>query len=359
MQTPRQTRRQRAGRILLPEHNQLQQIIISQNHEIDQIINQELSQNPALEIEDEPFFPEDMESGESDDENWDQDLDKPYDEYETGERLNGEEHFEWGEYDIASNLEQTVIEYYNGDSQNIERAIRSINLYRITGALPEEANKQLHEDLKILQKSMSYISTPSTSPTFEVTEEAGDVEIHIVPTIADSLMYKEGLGKYSSRAKKFVQNLNDRALSLSNLATVILKHIQGDFFRQTDIHIARQHLIPIIAKNIPDFEITFSLKLDKRLISKLSDLLVESKFGIFPLGFFLSSKATLIRFWVMQTNKAGISTIKDQCEWIKQHIHRRIDKWDSDDKRFTLIKPLLEINVNDIKNARKHFLNNK
>ena len=71
--------------------------------------------------------------------------------------------------------------------QDIERALKDINLYRISGALPEESDSQLQEDLRILQKSISYTALPSISPTFEVIEESGNVEVHIVSTIADSL----------------------------------------------------------------------------------------------------------------------------------------------------------------------------
>jgi len=338
---------------LSAEGIQLQQLLLSQSHEIEQIVNQELSYNPALVIEEEPDFSEDMEPDEDGEEIWNQDFDKPYNEYETGERLKVEDGFDHDEYDIASKLQQTVIEYFDDNPQDIDCALRDINLYRISGELPVDADNQLREDLKILQKSMSYTALPSISPTFEVLEESGNVEVYIVSTIADSLNYRKGFGKYSNRAKKFINQTNRRSLYLSNLATWILKNIQGEFFRQTDINEALKYLIPVTVKNIAGLEIDFALKLDKKMMSKLSDLLVACKFGVFPLGFFLPSKAVTVRLWSDLAQKSGITKIKDQCESIKQQFRKRIDGLDSDDRRLDLLKPLLEINVNDIKNARK------
>jgi DNA-directed RNA polymerase specialized sigma54-like protein len=332
---------------------QLQQLLVSQTYEIEQIVNQELSQNPALFIEEEPISSEDITPDEDDEEIWNQDFDKPYDEYETGEKLKSEENSYWGNYDIASSLEQTAIENLNDVPKDIESTLRDINLYRISGSLPEESDHRLQEDLKLLQKSISYTALPSTYPAFEVIEESGTIHIHVLSTTADSLNYRKGFGKYSQKAKEFIDRVNDRAFSLGNLATTILRDIQGDFFRQSDINNALISLIPVTAKDLTDFEIDFALALDKKMISKLSDLLVASKFGIFPLGFFLPSKAVLVRLWIGDAQKSVITKIKDQCDWIKQQCQKRIDKWDSNDRRLDLIKPLLEISINDIKNARK------
>jgi len=351
-----QSQKQNIKGMLSAGHIQLQRLIISQPHEINQILTQELSQNPALDIQEEPFFPEDMKSEEADDENWNQDFDKPYDEYETGQRLEVEEHFEWDEYDIASNLEQTVIEYVDDDPQEIDFTLSNINLYRISGSLPLEANKQLQKNLEVLQKSVSYRALPSISPTFEVYEESGNVQAVLISTIADSLIYRKGFGKFSEKAKEYIDRVNDRAVSLNSLAITILENIQGDFFRQTDFNTALRYLLPFSVKNITDLEIDFSLTLDKKLLSKMSDLLVDSKFGVFPLGFFLPSKASLLRLWVVQANKEEISKINDQCDWIKQQVTKRMDNWDAKDKRINLIRPLLDINSNDIKNASKQLI---
>ena len=338
---------------LSAEGIQFQQLLASQNYEIDQIANQELAQNPAMYMKDEPHFSEDMPTDVDDKDIWNQDFNKPYDEYDTGERSKVEEDFDWDEYDIASNLQQTIIDNVDDTSQDIARALKDINLYRIRGALPEEADSQLQKDLKILQKSISYTALPSISPTFEVIEESGDVEVHIVSTIADSLNYRKGFGKYSARAKEFIDRINRRSIGLSNLATWILKDIQGDFFRQNDINEALKYLVPITFKNIADSGIDFALTLGKKMPSKLRGLLVASKFGILPLGFFLPSEAALLRLWNDVAQKSGRTKIKDQCVWIKEQFQRKIDGLDSGDIRIDLMKPLLDINSSDIKNARK------
>ena len=110
---------------------QLQQLLISQNYEIEQIVNQELSQNPALVIEDEPISPEDITPDEDDKEIWNQDFDKPYDEYETGERLKSEENSYRGDYDIASGLEvwsQTI-----GGARSIESIVATEDSVSVRG----------------------------------------------------------------------------------------------------------------------------------------------------------------------------------------------------------------------------------
>jgi DNA-directed RNA polymerase specialized sigma54-like protein len=356
-QSNSQIQKNSGKKILSTEGIQQQQLIVSQTHEIEQILNQELSQNPALFIEEEPIFSEDISPNENDEKIWNQDFDKPYDEYETGERLKSKENSYWGDYDIASGLEQTVIENLNDGPQDFECALRAVNLYRISGALPEQSDPNLREDLRLLQKSISYTALPTISPTFEVIEESGNVQAHVVSTTADSLNYRKGLGKHSRRAKEFINRINTRAFSLGNLATTILEDIQGDFFCQSDVNNAMMHLIPLTAKDLADLEIDFAFKLDKKMISKLSDLLVASKFGLFPLGFFLPSKATIVRLCVSQAYKQMISTINDQGKWIKNNIQKRVDGWDATDKRIHLIESLLDIDQNDIKNARKTVLN--
>jgi DNA-directed RNA polymerase specialized sigma54-like protein len=91
-------------------HSQLQKLVFSQTHILEQMIQQELDQNPALEIETEPLDHEDIPVDEGDCELWNQDYDKPDDEYETGESTKAAEDFDCVEYDIANSLERAAFE---------------------------------------------------------------------------------------------------------------------------------------------------------------------------------------------------------------------------------------------------------
>ena len=353
--TPTRSQRQtqKNKKILSQNYIQLQNLIISTTHEITQTIREELAQNPALELYEEPFIYEDIERNDDKTENWNQDFDKPYDEYETGEPIERREIFDGDAKDLALGLEQAAIEYAGDDPQSLVSLSESINFYRTTGALPSDANKKLQDDLRILEKSISDKSLPSESPTFEVYEESGNVQSVLIQTIADSLIYRNGFGKYSDKAKEFIDRINARFTSLSNLATIIFEKIQGDFFRQSDLKNALLSLVPLSTKNLSDLEMEFSLKIDKKLISKLSDLLVSCKFGLFPLGFFMPSKAALLRLWLHLALPEKTSKINDQCEWVKQQAAQRIESWDKNDMRIDLLKPLLDISANDIKNAKR------
>ena len=337
---------------LTPDFIQLQQLTLSQSHELEQLVHLELSQNPALELEPEPTFLEDMEPEERDDD-WNQDCDKPLDEYETGDSLTPEEAERWDAYDISSSLEQAALGRWIECPERLDKALEDIRFYRFYGYLPDDADPQLHKDLAILERSISYQSLPSIQPTFKVTAEGDLVEARVVPGIAGNLKYRTGLGRYSDGAKKFIQMLDDRLSLLNSLASHILEDLQADFFRQPDRNTALRYLIPIPPKKVPKLGIKSPFNLDEKYLSKASDLPVSCNFGPFSFGFFLQSKAALVRLWVSTAYRAGIKGIEDQNRWIKDQIQSRSDKWDSEDRRHEFIKPLLEINVDDIKNARR------
>ena len=195
---------------------------------------------------------------------------------------------------------------------------------------------------------------PNESPTFEVYEDSGKIHAVLIPTVADSLIYRKGFGAYSYKAKKFIDRVIDRTVSLSNFAVEILEKLQGDFFRNSDFKNALLNLIPVPAETISELKIEkFSLKRDKKLISRLSDLSVSCKFGIFPLGLFMPSKAALLRMWLHLALPKEISKITDQLEWVKQHAEKRIRSWEPNDMRIVLMRPLLDTTANDIKNAKR------
>ena len=218
----------------------------------------------------------------------------------------------------------------------------------------------LQKELEILQKSISYNSLPTSKHTFEVTVLSDSVQVNVIPTAGDYLVCKKGLGKYSDRAEKFIKRINDRATFLNYLATFVLEGLQADFFHQEDLNSALLHLVPIETHTVSnltleDLNLNFSFKLDKQFISKVCDLTVKCKFGTYPFGFFLPSQMALRKQWVKSANENGISTIKDQCKWIKDVWEKRKKNWNPNDRRHAMIKPFLALKTNDIKNARKEI----
>jgi hypothetical protein len=339
-------------------HSQLQNLIVSQTHSLEQIVQQELDQNPALDFEVEPLDDEDIPIDDDADDAWNQDYDKPYDEYETGETMNADEYFDPVEYDIAENLQRAALEKIGGNKEKLNLVLKQIDHYRLNGFLPDDADNMLQEELVILQKSISYSSLPSSEHTFEVTVLSDSVQANVISTAGDYLICKKGFSKYSDRAEKFIQRINDRTTFLNYLAANVLENIQADFFHQKDLNTALLHLVPIETNTISNLtlenlNLNFSFKLDKQFISKVCDLTVKCEFGVYPFGFFLPSKMALLKLWVKHADENGISTIKDQCIWIKSQWDERITKWDPNDRRRNMIKPLSDLNEYDIKNARK------
>ena len=139
------------------EQKQLQRLVVSQTHRLEKIVRLELDNNPALKVETEPFDLEDRAINVNDRQLWNQDYDKPYDEYETGDSLKGAVGLDWAENEIASSLEQSALENFGGDQEKLKSALEQIEGYRQSGSWSDyEDNDLLHEDFRILQKSISY-----------------------------------------------------------------------------------------------------------------------------------------------------------------------------------------------------------
>ncbi len=348
-----QSQNQNTQTRLSADHIQFQKLVIASTHELDQIVHQKLATNPALELNEEPDFCEEVRDDHGDQENWAQDFDKPYDEYESGEPLASHADYNGYNDDIYSRLEQAALEYTENGMKSSPEFFQNIDYCRTTGSLPVNESEKLKNDLQILEKSLSQKLQFIDSPIFKAYDENDSINVLLLPTIADSLTFRKGFGKYSLKAEKFINNCVNRAVNLNNLANTLLLNIQGDFFRRAEFKEALLALTPISSKNLQDLDIKFSLTLDKKLISKLSDLTVECKFGIFPLGLFIPSKAALLRLWLNMALPSEISSINDQCEWVKEQVYLRIKCLDPNDMRKNLLEPLLEISANDIKNARK------
>ena len=98
-QTTSQNQKQGNRAVLSPDFIQLKSLITSHNNEINQIVHKELAQNPALEIYENPDIADDIKSDDDQtDESWNQDFDKPYDEYESGESAHKQKTICLGRY---------------------------------------------------------------------------------------------------------------------------------------------------------------------------------------------------------------------------------------------------------------------
>jgi hypothetical protein len=351
-QTSTQNQNQNNKRKLTQGYIQLKNLIFSHNQEIIQTTYQKLSQNPALVLEGEPDFPEDMDHENDESDEWNQDFDKPHDEYETGEPAVGSLEFEENDSDTASWLERAAFDHTANEPLK-SSALNCIDHYRVNGALPAETDKKLKTDLCILESSISIKKLMQDEPTFEVYEDSDGIHAALLPTITDSLTYIEGYGGFSEKAKKYVNQINKRAISLNNLASTLLVNIQGDFFRQLNYENSLLALVPVSKNNLIDLNIDFHLKINTKILSRLYDLSVICTFGKFPLGFFMPSKAALVKLWVKHVVPKEISNIEQIIHWIKDKIDEKIKNYRPDDPRLDLIKPILDINTNDIKNARR------
>jgi hypothetical protein len=328
----------------------LQDLTLSHHHQIEQIIDHELSQNPALEVIQEPSFLEDAEPKERDDD-WNEDYGKPIDEYETGDPSTSEDSPTWDSLDISENLYQAAIQRFSGDPERLEHALQSVDCYRVHGSLPEDAAPQLHEDLVILERSLSHQTLPQIHPTFEVTVRHNRVEAHVL-NMGTNLRYKDGLGSHTKRAMKFIQLLNDSNRILNELGRIILSELQRDFFLQNNLDAALCHLVPIPISLLSRLRIS-AFKIDKRYLSKLGDHLVSCVFGAIPFNCFMQEKAALVRLWIKVAQHKGISTRKDQCNWINGQIREWVGKWAPVDRRHEVIGPMGKITINDIKYAER------
>jgi hypothetical protein len=338
---------------LTPNIRTIQELTLLHQQQIEQRIAHELSQNYALELEKEPDFLEQMEPKENDDD-WNEDYGKPIDEYETGDPPTSQETEPLGFFDISADLELAATQRFIDHPDQLAQAMQCVDYYRIHGYLPEGADLQLHEDLAVLQKSASYQIFPSIHSTFEIVVEADRVEANVSP-MGLNLRYVRGLGSFSTKARNFIQALNDRNRLLNELAYYILETLQGDFFRQQDLDTALRFLLPVSIKELCTLPINMPFKLDKKYLSKLGDHLVACPFGTFPLNFFLQQKAQLLRLLVNFAIRDGMVTPKEQLEWIGDQIKKRVENWEINDIRYKFISPLKSATINDIKYARRIY----
>lgn len=337
---------------LTPDIRLIQELTLLHQHQLEQRIDHELSHNPALEFETEPDILEQLEPKESDDD-WNEDFDKPIDEYETGDSSASQENESWEFFDISSKLEQAVIQRFSEYPDRVEQALQHIDYYRIHGGLPDNADPQLYQDLAVLENSISYQTLPPIHPTFEVMVEGDRVEANVVP-IGLNLRHVQGLGSLSTQARRFIQAFHDRNRLLNDFAHFILEILQGDFFRQHDLDTALRYLLPVPVQAVStNLKEKFPFTIDKKYLSKIGDYLVSCCLGTFPLNFFLPTKAHIVRFWAHFATENGKVTINDQLDWIRSQMKKRTEKWDSNDVRYGFVSPLKNIKIDDIKYAHR------
>jgi hypothetical protein len=366
-QRPTHARKHEFAHKLTPNSIIIQELSHAHQHQIEQRIDHELSQNPALKVETESDVLEQMEPKESDDD-WNEDYDKPIDEYETGDSPTSQETETWDYFDISANLEQTATQRFFDDPGQLEQALQSVDHYRIHGYLPDDADPQLQEDLAALENSISYQTVPTIYPTFEVMIEGDRVEANVIP-IGNNLRYVRGFGPFSTNAKIFIKLLQERNRLLNDLAYYILEILQGDFFRQHDLDTALPYLLPVPVDGLDMLIDELStpkenslikvkkppFKIDKKYLSKLGDQLVACRFGTFPLNNFLPSKRQIVGIWVKFAIENGMVTKNEQLGWIRDQIEERVEKWDLSDIRHKFILPLKNITIDNIKYVQKNY----
>lgn len=330
---------------------QLQEVVISQVQTLNLQIMQELAQNPSLALEEDYISPD--EEFDEDPEGWNPDFDKPEDELETGDWKSQVETEDDDLLDVAGALERTAEEKCGEDSKGLEKALECIDVYRATGKLPKDADKWLSASLTEIKKRYSESQTPFSAPTFQVKVVDDRVATMLTHSLADRLKVNSSVKGFDARATKFIEQRRNRFLTLTGIAHNILQEIQGDFFRQSNLKDALLTLLPLPLKKIQKLDIHSPVKIDKTYKSKLGNLLVESDLGTFSLALFWPEQAAVVRMWVRSAQELGISKPSDILVWMKKEIEIRRNKLATSDQRRELIDALLEVNSEDVRNAKK------
>ena len=330
----------------------LQSLVFAQHFKIEQEIFQALLQNPALRNFDEVDSIDKLEQDAGEYE-WNDDFDRPIDEWETGETTIDQDDENNALSNISDELEQAALNIYDNNPKELAHAFQCIDHYRTHGMFPQNVDSQLHETALSLEKTQILTSALHTAYDFEVEVEQDKIEVYVVP-IGNGLYYINKIKGFSVSAKNLIKIINDRNTILCNFGDFVFKNIQKDFFLSNQLEDALRALIPVSVEKISEHFKNSPFKIDKKYVSKLGDHLVKSKFGILPLNVFLSNKAQLIRIWVGFAYENGIVKEKQQLEFITRKISERLATWDEHDMRHEFSSPLKEITIVDIKNARRY-----
>jgi DNA-directed RNA polymerase specialized sigma54-like protein len=323
---------------------------------LEEIVELELAENPFLveEVQDNRET-ETSDSALSDPESegdsvaWNDDFDRPADEYETGEF----------EEDINDEDRELIYPVVYQQGENYDEPLRDLMCTGQKkldyGVTDESEMKREREPLDLL---LPYCPPPDR-PTFTVDVSDNGVVVRIVPTLADRVAFShldvpksKSIKDLTDRAHSFLSSLKERRRFLESIGRILLEDIQAHFFLQSNIEDAIKHLIPIKTQDLNTLGFTCPIKMEKATWSRIGDLVVEHQLGMFKLETFWPSHAALLRAWVHFAYQEGYEKRQSQLTWIKHQVEEIAEKHNSHQTRLELLQPLLNIGEVDIKNAR-------
>jgi len=331
---------------------QTQSIIMMPIHELEERIDMELMQNPALELED-PLADEEDDADlleDSDDDQWNEDFDKPIDEMETGGH-DTEGIFDVD--DICASLERVAVDRWGDNAKRLEEAIQSIDDYRQSGIISDDI---LIADLTELEAIPKKQPSFPICPDIEVVTDNGEVEVRLVNNKGDYLKSTTGMGKDTIKAQKFIADIQHRKRVLQKLCDLVLAELQKDFFLTKDFPAALLDLlpiqIPVLCGLITD-ELFKTKSSMGKFIYRTENLMVSCHHGCFPFNFFLPSDPAILLLLITEAKRNGQMKQEDQRQWILEQSKNRVSMWPPDDSRHEFIKSLINVSIDDIKYANK------
>lgn len=334
----------------LPMLLQTQSIIMMQTQELEERIDMELRQNPALYLEDPLADDEEPLDLQEEDEDHYEDFDKPSDEYETGDRYI-EDKFKVD--NKISALENIAVDLWGDEPERLKKALNAIDEYRQSGIMSDDI---LREKLIELEAVPGNQKSFFKRPDITVTTDNGQVEVSLVHNKGDYLKYKSGMGNNTTRAQAFINDIDKRKIFLQKLCDLVLAVLQKDFFLAEDSRVAFLNLLPIsvpILCNLITDELFPTKSSLEKFIYRAENLIVSCDHGNFPFTFFLPSEPSLILLWINEAKGNGKIKQEEQLQWIKTQIEKRVSTWAANDRRRDFVQPLIDINIDKIKYANK------
>jgi len=329
---------------------QTQSIIMMQTQELEARINLELMHNPALELEDSMFDEEDLSNQQEEEGRWDEDFDIHIDEMETGLR-NDQDTYELA--DLNTSLERHAIDRWRDNPERLGKAIRAIDDFKHSGTMTDE---EMIHDLSDLEALHSLQKDILTYPDIEIIINNGQVEAYLVQNKGDFLKYKPHMGNDTQKAKKFIADIQNRKRVLQKLSDLLLTELQRNFFLENELSGALLNLLPLRISDLSNYftdELFSSKSSMEKFIYRSENLIVSCPLGLFPFNFFMPGKPAILLMWIKEAQNNRKVKQEEQREWIIDQFENRMNKWPFDDRRCDFPHPLLNISIDDIKNANK------
>jgi hypothetical protein len=165
------------------------------------------------------------------------------------------------------------------------------------------------------------------------------------------------MGNHTSKAKLFIEDLQERKRFLQILSDFVFSELQKDFFLEEIYSEALLKLLPVRIPALCDFMNTdvnqLKFLVDNKFVYRTESLVVSCSHGNFPFSAFLPNEPSILQQWILEAQKIGIIKQEEKRKWIIEQFENRINAWDTNDKRRTCTSSLVNITIDDIKYLSK------